>query len=261
MLNMQERHDEEAGSGAEVTETALGILSTAAAAGLTVRLLGGVAVALRCPQAGLGGPLARTYSDLDLVVERRSAAGLEDLLPRFGYRPDVEFNTLHGRSRLIFEHATRPHLDVFVERFAMCHELDLGPRLRIDARTIPLADLWLTKLQVAKLTRKDVLDVAALLVDWPVGEDEDGLNAPYVADLLARDWGWWRTVTENVAVVRARLADTGLQAMAQELAASRLDQIAGAVERAPKGMRWKARARIGDRVPWREDPEESRDED
>ena len=37
-------------------------------AGVTLRLLGGVAVALRCPSARGAGPLARDYSDLDFAT-------------------------------------------------------------------------------------------------------------------------------------------------------------------------------------------------
>jgi Uncharacterised nucleotidyltransferase len=241
-------------------EEARRILSTVSDGGLTVRLLGGAAIALRCQHARPPAPLARRYSDLDLVVDRRSATGLEKVLVDLGYRADVEFNTLHGRLRLVFDHADHSHLDVFVERFVMCHELNLGARLQVDTQTIPLADLWLTKLQVAKITHKDVVDVAALLVDWAVSDDDSGVNRRYIADLLSRDWGWWRTVTENVTIVRGRLAELGLGEAEQVLVTTRLDEIVADVERAPKTLRWKARARLGDRVPWREDPEESRDE-
>src|ERR1700728_1021791 len=52
------------------------ILASTASAGIDVRTLGGVAVALRCHCARWPQPFARGYSDLDLVVRRRGAARL-----------------------------------------------------------------------------------------------------------------------------------------------------------------------------------------
>ena len=248
----------DASDGSVVLGEAARILAAADDSGLTVRLLGGAAIALRCPTAR-SGPLERDYSDLDLVTDRRSAMRLENVLAGLGYEADAQFNALHGRSRLMFDHHKYPHLDVFVERFSMCHELNLGARLGVDELTIPLADLWLTKLQVAKLNRKDVLDVVALLADWELARDDSGVNQPYIVDLLSRDWGWWRTVTENTTVIADHLPALGLGEVDEMTARSRMQELARAVEIAPKTMRWKTRARVGERLPWREEPEESRD--
>ena len=40
--------------------------------GVSARLLGGVAVALRCPVASPPSPLARSYSDVDIAITRTS---------------------------------------------------------------------------------------------------------------------------------------------------------------------------------------------
>jgi hypothetical protein len=39
----------------------------------------------------------------------------------------------------------------------------------------------------------------------------------------------------------------------------RIDALADALHRAPKGRKWKLRARVGERVKWYEEPEEARD--
>ena len=175
---------------------------------------------------------------------------------RSGLAPVTRFNATQGASRLLFERADGLHADVFVGRFALCHELALGRRLAIDERTLPLADLLLTKLQVARLNHKDVTDVAALLLDHELAEDDGGINAAYVTSVLAGDWGWWRTVTENLAAVRSLMPSLPLSAAEQDAVTGRIDALAARVEAAPKGARWRMRARIGERRPWRQEPEE-----
>ena len=67
-------------------------------------------------------------------------------------------NAAHGRRRLVYYAPEGHHLDVFVDGFYMCHELQFARRLELDAVTLPLADLLLTKAQVARLNSKDVTD-------------------------------------------------------------------------------------------------------
>jgi len=76
--------------------------------------------------------------------------------------------------------------------------------------------------------------------------------------LLSADWGWWRTVTANLAKLpglvagrpELRFASPPLDPLTQ---AARLAELA---EATPKGMKWRLRANIGDRVRWYELPEE-----
>jgi hypothetical protein len=139
----------------------------------------------------------------------------------------------------------------------MCHRLVLGPRLGLHDTTLPLADLLLTKLQVAELNAKDVTDAAALLLDHELTEDETGLNASYVADLLAADWGWWRTVTANLRALPTHLDRGALEVAATTRVEGATGRLLERIDAAPKSRRWKLRAKAGDRIAWREDPEES----
>jgi hypothetical protein len=224
--------------------------------GIPVRLLGGVGIALRCPIARAPGPLAREFSDLDFVARRSVRKGLKGVLVDHGFRSVERFNAANGQDRMMFEYENGMHADVFVDTFAMCHTLELSKRLTIDEATLPLADLLLTKLQIARLTQKDVVDTTALLVDHGLGDSDDDLNVDYITGLLAQDWGWWRTVTENLAKLSEELPGLELepsQARAVELQAKSLVE---AIEGRPKSLRWRARARVGDRLPWRDEPEE-----
>jgi len=233
------------------------LLAEVNARDVTARALGGIAVALRCEHARFPSPLARTWSDLDVVVDRVSARGIGGALEAAGYEPEKRFNALHGHVRMMFARADGAHVDVFVEEFAMCHKLRLGDRLHLHDSTVSLADLLLTKLQIAELNAKDLTDAAALLVDHELTDDESGINVQYVNQLLGQDWGWWRTVDENVRVIAERAAGLPLDAGASVRLTRRIEDLLAQMERAPKSRKWRWRARAGDRLPWREEPEES----
>ena len=141
-----------------------------------VRLTGGVAIALRCPSADRP-ELQRVYADIDVVVRRRDSGSLGAFLGELGYEPDREFNALHGARRQLFWTADRSRqIDVFLDRYEMCHRLDLRDRLDLHPETLSLADLLLTKLQVVETTEKDLVDIATLLSDHALTEDESGIN-------------------------------------------------------------------------------------
>lgn len=231
------------------------LLAELEAQGVPARALGGVGVALRCASAGRA-PLAREYHDMDLATRRDAAHRLSDALQRAGFQPAERFNALHGHSRMMFALPDQCHLDVLVDEFVMCHQLDLGARLELNRETIPLADLLLTKLQIAQINHKDVVDTVALLLDHRLTDDDDGINVGFIVGILSNDWGWWRTVTENLRVVDELLGDLGLDRRDEEAVRERLRQLGAAVDDGRRSLRWKARARLGERVSWRLEPEE-----
>jgi hypothetical protein len=139
-------------------------------------------------------------------------------------------------------------LDVIIDHFTMCHSLDLRPRLSLEELTLPTADLLLMKLQVFETNERDLLDAIALLVDGDVDLER-------VAEVLAGDWGWWRTATqvlEKIENYAARIEDEALSRGVTKAVKRVLEQ----VNRAPKGLRWRTRAKVGDRARWYELPEE-----
>lgn len=223
--------------------------------GLATRALGGIAIALRCPSA-THPPLARTYHDLDLITGKHAAHRVSALLTEAGYMPSERFNAVHGHSRMMFTGAEPAHIDLLVDNFVMCHQLRLGRRLDVHGETIGLADLLLTKLQIAELNHKDVVDVVALLADHPLCDDEAGINQAYVVSLLSDDWGWWRTVTANLVLVANMVPTLGLDETRARTVTARLHALEGAIGKGKRSLRWKARARVGERIPWRFDPEE-----
>lgn len=237
------------------------IVERATAAGLSLRVTGGVAVAIRSPTAGRP-PLRRDYNDVDFVGLGTQAHEVRALFGELGYLPEEEFNLLHGRRRLFFrDPESRWEADVFVDRIEGCHVLELEARLASPGVTLAPADLLLSKLQVVQTNPKDFQDMLALLADHELTDDDEGIDRRRVEDVCANDWGWWRTVTmvaRSADEVAARLSGEADEETrtALELARGRLATLIEGVEAAPKSRRWKLRARVGDRKRWYELPED-----
>jgi hypothetical protein len=233
------------------------IAEAAVRVGVLLRLIGGVAVCLHA-RDGVHPSLARSYGDIDLATTRDDGRATRQLLESLGYEPNERFNALNGSERLVFyDVAHRRQLDVFVGEFSMCHALPITERLELDTQTVPLAELLLTKLQIVRLNGKDVRDTLALLVEHEVGDgDDDTINAAFIASLLARDWGLWRTARGSIETVAAALPESGLSESEQALVTDRLKRLADRIEGEPKSRRWRTRARVGERVRWYQEPEE-----
>jgi hypothetical protein len=215
------------------------------ASGLTLRLLGGVAVALRCTSVLTDRPY-REIGDIDAVVHRSETRALSRELIAGGYEAEQRFNALHGDRRLIF-HGPQGKLDVFVDSFTMCHTLELGHRLQLDSPTLPVSDLLLTKLQVVELTAKDVQDAALLLEAHELGAAmADVIDMPYIAGVLGDDWGFWRTAVGSLREV-GDVVPTVRQ---------KVERLIRCVESCPKTRRFRLRARIGERRRWYVLPDE-----
>jgi hypothetical protein len=139
----------------------------------------------------------------------------------------------------------------------MCHEIPLNDRLQVQDRTVPLAELLLTKLQIIELNEKDVRDTLLLVHGHEVSDaDGDAINGARIAELCASDWGLWRTITANVETVLEHAAGYDVPGGDRERMAGRLREVLDRIEAEPKTRGWKLRAKIGERKRWYELPEE-----
>jgi hypothetical protein len=239
-----------------VVEEGERLLEIAKSDGSTMALLGGVAVRLRAPE--VPPPLDRQYKDLDFAVPKGRGGDAAKLLRAQGYEPEVVFNAMNGKERMIFNDlAHGRQVDVFVGSFRMCHEIPFGNRLRAGEPTIPLAELLLTKLQIVELNEKDVRDTVLLFHGHEVADrDEDAVNGARIAELCAGDWGLWRTITANLTRCAEMLGDYALSESERQRVADRLAAVLQRIEDAPKSRAWKLRAKIGERKRWYDLPEE-----
>lgn len=224
------------------------MLAAAGAERVPLRLLGGVAVRLRC-----SGP-EREFKDLDFATSKKGSGDAQDLLRRLGYEPHVGFNAMNARERLLFfDDAHGRQVDVFVGSFRMCHEIPLEARLEVDSHTVPLAELLLTKLQIIELNEKDVHDALTLLDEHDATDDDTGVNAGRIASLCAADWGLWRTITANLDAVASHLDRYDVD---RDRVSSRLARLQERITSEEKSRSWRLRAKVGERKRWYELPEE-----
>ncbi|HEY7940890.1 MAG TPA: hypothetical protein VID25_03010 [Candidatus Limnocylindrales bacterium] len=240
------------------------MIALAQSRGLQVRLMGGLAFHACCPD--WTARINRSGRDLDLATRTRDRKALAELLVANGYTPDKQYNALYGHKQLYFVDV--PHqrpVDVLVDNLEMCHRFGFMHRLDVADVTLPPADLLLSKLQVVKINRKDVLDILALLSEYPFAEDDGGgraISLRRITEFTSNDWGWWRTTTGNldrlVAFLDHDIADGELEfgRPARHDARAQVLALRAAIDAAPKSARWKMRSRAGDRLGWYQEPEE-----
>jgi len=243
----------------KAVDEATRILEISESRGVTLRLLGGTAILLRCPSARSGALLRTRAPDIDFAGLKKENPGIKEVFAAAGYRPNVNFNALHGYKQLLFYGPhDDPKVDVFLDQFAMCHRIDLRPRLGLARATLPLADLLFTKLQIVEINEKDVKDIIALLLDHPVDsrQSEDAIDGSYLADLASRDWGIFTTLADNLEKTRTFLPEFHLDEPSEEAVLGSLEKLRGLLDGAPKGVGWRLRAKIGRRMAWYELPEE-----
>jgi hypothetical protein len=233
------------------------VLAAASGRGVTIRLAGGLAIWQLCPSARKP-PLMRAYADLDLAIAGdRNVRPLTELMVGLGYEPDGMFNTLNEGARLRYIDSDRGrHVDVFVNAVRMCHVIDFERRIALVDETLTPTDLLLTKLQIVQLNDKDVLDALALLLDQRLEAGlSAGIDTAYLEQAWADDWPLWNTSRLTLEKIRNALPGVFDEQVPAKLLASmqELDRVIGSGR---KGLRWKVRARVGERIRWYELPEE-----
>jgi Uncharacterised nucleotidyltransferase len=232
------------------------LLGIASQEGVPLRLLGGVAVRMKAPE--LPASLAREYKDIDFAVTKKGGGAADKLLRNAGYEPHVAFNAMHARERgLYYDERNGRQVDLFIHAFRMCHEIPLGDRLEVESDTVPLAELMLTKLQIIEVNEKDIRDTVLLFHGHPIADHDDGaVNGAHIARLCADDWGLWRTITANLERCRTHVGDYELDAADRQRIESRFDELLQRIEAEPKSRGWRRRAKVGERKPWYDLPEE-----
>jgi len=248
-------------SASDPLPEAVALAEGAAQAGIGLKLLGGLAVRVLCPDYP---PRLRRDQDIDFACLSKERKKVATYLADSGCQADRMFNNLNGDRQMYFSAPSGRPIDVMVDRLTMCHTLDFRPAFGRLPLTVDAIDVLLSKLQIVELNEKDVRDTLQLLSGLPVSSDGKAASAGPVLDtdrfarLLGADWGWWRTVTINLAKLPGLVAEKpGLAPPSPPFdpvaQSQRLLEIARS---APKTVKWKLRSNIGDRVRWYELPEE-----
>src|SRR3989449_8962518 len=98
------------------------ILQASSEKKVVLRLIGGVAIAMRCPSASREG-LRRDYVDMDLVGHEKQSRAIKNFFAEMEYQPRERFNAMMGRKRLIFNDLVNPgRAEGCPDSFASCDE-------------------------------------------------------------------------------------------------------------------------------------------
>jgi len=243
-----------------VAEEADQLLRAAEEQRLVLRLTGSLAVRAHCAGSvdvldALGRRPAR---DIDFMGVWKQQRDVSRMFETRGYLadPDIKQAQEFGVKRLIYQHPdTTIKTDVFMDDLVMAHVVPFGGRLELDAPTISVTDLLLSKLQIHEITENDLLDGIVILGDHDVGGgDREAIDAAYIASIMSKDWGFWYTTLENLEKIESAIDRyPAIPAPMAESVKARVAAVRSQIDEAPKTTKWKIRARMGTRVRWYEE--------
>lgn len=234
------------------------LLHVAHDAGVTVRLIGSLAIARRCPAhrhllAELG---RRPPRDIDFMGYARDERALDRLLTERGYvlHPSVSHSREWGVQRLIYTHpADGGKVDIFLDQLVMAHTIDFSGLLEREQVTVSLADLLLSKLQIYRITQNDLIDLTVLLAEHDLGEAPQQIGLDRLTKVLGDDWGFTHGAKLNLAALSDSLGGfSALEPPIADRVRGRASRLVEAIDAAAKTTRWRLRSRVGTRAPWYE---------
>lgn len=253
------------------------IVEEARKTGLTLRILGGLAIAMHCRnqvefakklnRTGTGVNEGQEYSDIDFVTYRKQRDKLKDFFDKIGYVKRRATLSSAASERQIYYHPKGWfYVDVFFDQLIVAnHPIDFRGRLELDYPTVTATDMLLEKVQMWEaFGTKDLKDCLLLLLSHDVNTnaDKEAINASHISKLLAQDWGFWYTVTTNLQNIKRFITEIdklGPQAKIEPNTISERERInikkkistlINGIESEPKAFGWKMRAKVGTKKQW-----------
>jgi len=239
-------------------DEALTLVSEATKKGLTLRVMGGMAIYMHSRQyEDLWRNLARlgtkAFTDIDFVAYGKQRNELMNLVTSRGYETDPRFLYQFGKSRHIFFGGRVPMVEIFYDELAMNHTIPYASRLEKDPLTVPLGELMLQKLQIVKINEKDIKDLIVLFRAHEIGDDDnDRINIDAFDRVgMFNDWGWHYTATMNLnKVKKAAYEYPQLSQEDKTVVGQKVDRLLSHLESRPKSFKWKMRSKIGTKTMW-----------
>jgi hypothetical protein len=231
------------------------ILDEARRRNTVLRLVGGLAIHIHCTEHSF---CDRRYGDIDFVGLKTQYKSIVEVMKEVGYMENSNMTMSTGGSRLLFERpGTTDHIDVFLDHIDIEHEVNLKDRLDIEKETISISDLLLVKLTITRLNEKDIRDIITMMKDIRIGHDDSvgTINITYIAELCAKSWGLHHDVMASLRRTLDFLPRFALSESIGSEVADRLETLENEILKVPKSFRWRLRALIGERFPWRREIE------
>jgi hypothetical protein len=238
------------------------IVTEASKRGISLRLLGGVAIRRHClefldfahkmQRLGAG---QQEYTDLDYMSSSKFRKKMKGFFEEMDYekRPTT-MSSAATRRQIYFHPKGWFYVDVFFDKLlAANHPLDFRGRLELDTPTVTPTDLLLEKIQIVFPDEKDVKDTMLLIHAHDISpqEEKNKINARFISTLLASDWGFWYTVTRNLKGLKQYVADDqNLTENEKQDLTSKIANLLENIDNEPKSTGWKIRSVIGTRRKW-----------
>jgi len=253
------------------------IVDEAKSKGLTMRILGGLAIAMHCRnesnfaknlnRTGTGVVTGQEYSDIDFVAYRKQRDKVKELFNNIGYVKRRATLSSAASERQIYYHPKGWfYVDVFFDQLLVAnHPIDFRGRLELDYPTITATDMLLEKVQMWEAFGvKDLKDCLLLLRAHDIKEncEKEAVDTSYVAKLLAQDWGFWYTLTTNLQNIKRFVSELNKlgpevqidPALVSEKERSdiseKIDALLKRIDSEPKSFGWKMRAKVGTKKQW-----------
>jgi hypothetical protein len=239
------------------------LVDEAAKREIPLRLLGGVAIRIHCldflpfaEKLMRLGEGEQEYTDLDFISYMRfRKSKMRGFFEEMGYekRP-ATMSTAATQRQIYFHPKGWFFVDVFYDKLlAANHPLDFRGRLELDSPTITPADLLLEKLQIVFPSEKDIKDLVLVLRAHDISQEEEKnkISTNFIATKLAKDWGFWYTVTSNLSGLRQYVDEyPSLTGEEKQDLISKVDRILQDIETKPKSTGWKMRSIVGTKRKW-----------
>ena len=230
--------------------------------GIPIRLLGGVAIRFHCLEfIEFAKKLVRLgegqqeYTDLDYMSYSKYRDKMKGFFKEMGYekRPTT-MSTAATQRQIYFHPKGWFFVDVFFDKLlAANHPLDFRGRLDLDTPTVTPTDLLLEKIQIVFPGEKDVKDTILLLAAHQIShqEEKSKINAKFISELLASDWGFWYTATTNLNGLKQFVLEAGsLSVDDRQDLSKKIDTLLEIIEKEPKSTGWKMRSLVGAKKQW-----------
>ena len=147
-----------------------------------------------------------------------------------------------------------PMLEIFFDKLQMNHTIPFKGRLESGKYTLPPTEILLTKLQIVHINEKDIKDAIVLLDAYEIADSDKGaIDGKYISDIMSKDWGFYYTFTTNLNKVKEFAVEKYSNKLSNsdlERVSLRVNQLLDMIEKKPKSMGWKMRARVGPKKKW-----------
>lgn len=218
----------------ELVQLGTAIVHDAETRGITLRLIGGVAIYARCPSIESNPKLQRANADLDFMVTADAWPRVGEILTARGYAKKDESPR---EQHFIKDDVT---IEVAPPLFREDFELDFSSRLSVTPLTLSLIDLLLMKLARVQFADKDFQDSAALLVDHRVtdgGDQEDEIDRTRLYQVANTDYRLWKTIFDNTVTLEKSF-DKYLEPEEAQLAWRRIELLQEVLDGKSHSLGW-----------------------